>query len=335
MNVPSVDPGIADLRDSVNLWGPPPSAGDAWRGLGPERLARYPGPGGGRLVPALAGHLRVREDQIAVGCGSDELIDAAFRLAGAGAELRCVVPTFSMVPVYAVANRLRMRPVLARPDGDLEPASLTPASGGAAYLCSPNNPTGVVLPPPVIEAVLTRMPADSLAILDAAYGDFADQVDWLDQAVRAERCLVLRTFSKAWGLAGLRVGYAVGHARLIARLNAIRGPYMVSAVSEAVVSRVLEQDGAWVQARAREAADNRDRLIARLVAMGQTPWPSRANFVLLPVADALAVAAHLLARRVAVRAFAALPGVGDAIRIGVGPWELMERCLEALHEALA
>jgi histidinol-phosphate aminotransferase len=110
---------------------------------------------------------------------------------------------------------------------------------------------------------------------------------------------------------------------------------MVSAVSEAVVSRVLEQDGAWVQARAREAADNRDRLIARLVAMGQTPWPSRANFVLLPVADATAVAARLLARRVAVRAFVALPGVGDAVRIGVGPWELMERCLDALHEALA
>jgi histidinol-phosphate aminotransferase len=286
-------------------------------------------------VPALAGHLRVREEEIAVGCGSDELIDTAFRLTGAGAELRCVVPTFSMVPVYAAANGLTIRPVLARPDGDLDPASLTPASGGAAYLCSPNNPTGGVLPPWVIEAVLARVPVDGLVILDAAYADFTDQADWLDQAVRAGRCLVLRTFSKAWGLAGLRVGYAVGHARLIARLNAIRGPYMVSAVSEAVVSRVLEQDGAWVQARAREAADNRDRLIARLVAMGQTPWPSRANFVLLPVADATAVAARLLARRVAVRAFVALPGVGDAVRIGVGPWELMERCLDALHEVLA
>jgi histidinol-phosphate aminotransferase len=191
----AVTAGIADLRDSVNLWGPPPSARDMLRGLGLSRLARYPGPGGGRLVPALAGHLRVREEEIAVGCGSDELIDTAFRLSGAGAELRCVVPTFSMVPVYAAANGLTIRPVLARPDGDLDPASLTPASGGAAYLCSPNNPTGGVLPPWVIEAVLARVPVDGLVILDAAFADFTDQADWLDQAVSAGRCLVLWTFS--------------------------------------------------------------------------------------------------------------------------------------------
>jgi len=334
VSTPAVTAGVADLRDSVNQWGPPPSARDVRSGLGPGRLAGYPAPGGGRLVPALARHLRVREDEIAVGCGSDELIDAAFRLAGPGAELRYVVPTFSMVPVYAAANRLTARPVCGRPDGEIEPGSLTPSPGGAVYLCSPNNPTGALLPPRVVDIVLSRAPAGSLVIIDAAYADFADQPAWFGEATRFERCLVLRTFSKAWGLAGLRVGYAVGHARLIARLNTIRGPYMVNAVAEEIVSRVIERDGAWVRMRAREAAENRDRLIARLVAMGHDPWPSHANFVLLPVADATAATARLLLHGVAVRPFSALPGVGDAIRIGVGPWTLLERCLGGLSEML-
>jgi histidinol-phosphate aminotransferase len=332
VSITAIPAGIADLRDSVNLWGPPPSAREMQRGLGQGRLARYPGPGGGRLVPALARHLRVREDEIAVGCGSDELIDAAFRLAGPGAELRYVVPTFSMVPVYAAANRLSARPACARPDGEIEPGSLTPSPGGAVYLCTPNNPTGALLPPPVIDAVLTQAPAGSLVIIDAAYADFAVQPDWFDEATRFEGCLVLRTFSKAWGLAGLRVGYAVGHARLIARLSTRRGPYMVNTVAEEIVSRVIERDGAWVRTRAREAAENRDRLIARLVAMGHAPRPSHANFVLVPVADATAAAARLLLHGVAVRPFGALPGVGDAIRIGVGPWPLLERCLRGLSE---
>lgn len=330
MSIPAVPAAVADLRDSVNLWGPPPSARDIRRGLGQGRLARYPGPGGGRLVPALARHLHVREDEIAVGCGSDELIDAAFRLAGPGAELRYVAPTFSMVPVYAAGNRLTVRPVCAGPDGEIEPASLTPLPGGAAYLCSPNNPTGALLPPRVVDTVLTRAPAGSLVIIDAAYADFADQPDWFDEATRVEGCLVLRTFSKAWGLAGLRVGYAVGHARLIARLNTMRGPYMVNAVAEEIVSRVIERDAAWVRTRASEAAENRDRLIACLIAMGHAPWPSHANFVLVPVADAAAAAARLLLHGVAVRPFRGLPGVGDAIRIGVGPWPLLERCLGGL-----
>jgi histidinol-phosphate aminotransferase len=332
VSITAVTAGVADLRDSVNLWGPPPSARDVRSGLGQGRLAHYPGPGGGRLVPALARHLRVREDEIAVGCGSDELIDAAFRLAGAGAELRYVVPTFSMVPVYAAANRLTARPVCTRPDGEIEPGSLTPSPGGAAYLCSPNNPTGAPLPPRVVDTVLARAPAGSLVIIDSAYADFTDQPDWFDEATGFEGCLVLRTFSKAWGLAGLRVGYAVGHARLIARLNVTRGPYMVNAVAEEIVPRVIERDAAWVRARASEAAENRDRLIDRLVAMGHAPCPSHANFVLVPVADATVAAARLLLHGVAVRPFSALPGVGDAIRIGVGPWPLLERCLRGLSE---
>ena len=141
MSTTAVTAGMADLRDSVNLWGPPPSARDMRRGLGHGRLARYPGPGGGRLVPALARHLRVREDEIAVGCGSDELIDSAFRLAGAGVELRYVAPTFSMVPVYAAANRLTARPVQGRPDGEIEPGSLTPSPGPRERPGGPGHPT--------------------------------------------------------------------------------------------------------------------------------------------------------------------------------------------------
>ncbi|MGH7560323.1 MAG: pyridoxal phosphate-dependent aminotransferase [Gemmatimonadales bacterium] len=335
---PSAPPReLVDLRDNTNLWGPPPSAVAAFRGLDPAAIGPYPGPTGGRLLPALARYLEVREEEVTVGCGSDELIDAAFRLAGPGAPLRYLAPTFSMVPVYGLANRLVPCPIPIDKGGGI-PRGFPPSGAGPGllYLCTPNNPTGTTLPAGMIREAIATAAGDALVVIDSAYADFAGEPPnaWMREAIRSGRTLVLRTFSKAWGLAGLRIGYAAGSPELVARLVAIRSPYNLNAVAERVALAALERDGDWVRARAREAAESRDRLLGRLRERGRAPWDSAANFVLLPVANAAEVVGRLLERGVAVRPFPGLPVIGDAVRIGVGPWPMVERFLDALEEVL-
>lgn len=300
---------MIDLCDNTNLWGAPPSAARALREMDPARLAAYPGADGGRLRTTLAAFLGLAPDTLALGCGSDELIDLAFRLAGPGASLTCPEPNFSMVPVFASANGLRAA-----------------ANGDVCYLSTPNNPTGALVPDEIIRRALGDY---RLVVIDGAYAEFADGPDWFGEALEAGNTLVLRTLSKAWGLAGLRIGYAVGAPALIARILALRSPYSVNAVAEAVGVAALEHDADWMRAGGREVIANRERLCAALRAAGASPLSSHANFVLLPVGDARAEAARLLAKGVAVRVFEALPLIGDAIRVGIGPWPLMERFLDA------
>lgn len=301
---------MIDLRDNVNLWGPPPSAAAALRDMDPSRLATYPGADGGRLRPALAEFLGVPPDCLALGCGSDELIDLGFRLAGPGATLTYSEPNFSMVPVFARANRLR------RTD-----------DGRVRYFSAPNNPTGALPPDEIVRAELSRRAG--LLMLDGAYAEFADGPTWFHEAIAAGHALVIRTLSKAWGLAGLRVGYAVGAPPLIADLLDLRSPYSVNAAAEEVGAAVLARDAGWMEGRSREVIANRERLFGRLRDAGAAPLPSRANFLLVKVADSEFTASVLLDRGVRVRSFRDLPAIGDAIRVGIGPWPIMERFLEA------
>ena len=330
---------MINLRDNVNLWGPPPSAVELASRFEPEWFSRYPGFEGGELVRALSRRLGISEREVTVGCGSDELIDAALGLAEPGSALVHPAPTFAMVPVYARSNRLRSVPVPFHSAGGFCVDALMRAaySGGdglpaTIYLCSPNNPTGAAIPAAALRAVLDRAPG--LVILDCAYAEFCSEPGWVREATRSDRLIVLHTFSKAWGLAGLRIGYAVGSDLTIARLRAARGPFSLNAVAEHVATRALELDGDWMRAHARQAAVNRDRLEHELRGLGLSPLRSSANFVLLPVPGSERLALRLLERGILVRAFADLPGIGDAIRIGVGPWELLDRLLTALGEVL-
>jgi histidinol-phosphate aminotransferase len=245
-----------------------------------------------------------------------------------------------MVPVYLRRNRLRGMPIRLGPGGRVDVEQVVAvahreSTGEAAviYLCSPNNPTGGVIPDAGIRHIVENAPG--IVILDAAYAEFAGGEDWTVRAVSTGRLIVLRTFSKAWGLAGLRIGYAVGPAALIEPMRAGRGPFSLNAVAERIATTALAQDRGWMCDHARRAGANRDRLVESLRVLGLSPLPSSANFVLVPVRDAARVAAGLVERGIAVRAFRDLEGIGDAVRIGVGPWELLDRCLAALREIRA
>jgi histidinol-phosphate aminotransferase len=144
--------------------------------------------------------------------------------------------------------------------------------------------------------------------------------------------------SKAFGLAGLRVGYAAGSPQLVSAVEKSRGPYKVSAIGERMSLAALDEGMPWVRARVAEAIGNRDRLVSSLDERGLAALPSEANFVLVPVARAGERARAMRALGVAVRPFDALPGVtaalratqGSAVRISIGPWPMIEAMLAAL-----
>ena len=323
-----------DLRDNANLWGPPPRALDALRTVEAAAINLYPSVAAGALTQALAQHLGVGDDEVAAGCGSDDLIDAAFRaVAEPGALLAHPAPSFSMVPIFARLNGLQPVAVPLTSDGAADADALLAVGARIIYLCSPNNPTGTVTPASVVRRIVRE--SDAVVILDGAYAEFAPELeDFLAEAGSLERLLVLRTFSKAWGLAGLRVGYAVGSAPLVAAVRKSIGPYKVNALAERAAVVALSRDAEWMRTCAAEAVASRVRVTAALRGMGLSPLDSRGNFVCVPVTDASALSARLAKHGVAVRAFTALPVFGDVLRVGMGPWPLMEQFLDALREEL-
>lgn len=324
-----------DLRDNANLWGAPPAALAALRAIDPTALSLYPGVSAGTLTDAIATYVGVAPSDVAAGCGSDDLIDAAFRaVAEPGAVIAHPAPSFSMVPIFARLNGLQPVAVPLTRDGAADADAMIATGARIIYLCSPNNPTGTVTPADVVRRTVRE--SNAIVMLDGAYAEFApDLEDMLKEAPSLGRLLVLRTFSKAWGLAGLRVGYAVGSQELVRAVRKSSGPYKVNALAERAACVALAEDTNWMRAHATEAVVSRERVTQALRAAGLSPLDSRGNFVCVPVPDARALAGRLADRGVAVRAFAELPVFGDLLRVGMGPWPVMEQFLGALREALA
>jgi histidinol-phosphate/aromatic aminotransferase/cobyric acid decarboxylase-like protein len=142
--------------------------------------------------------------------------------------------------------------------------------------------------------------------------------------------VVIRTLSKAYGLAGLRTGFAVGDPKVVAELEKSRGPYKVSRVAERAALSALEDESGWVENGIAEVRESRSRVARALTDLGHTPLDSEANFLLVPVRDATRTTADLRRSGIAVRPFPNLPGLGDAIRVSVGRWDYMEPFLEAM-----
>ncbi len=335
--VPLYDPRRApvalDLTDNTNRWGVPPRAAAVLRALDGEAVTRYPTLYTAELKAALADRLGVTADMVVTGCGSDDLLDCAFRaVAEPDMVVAAPVPSFAMVPLFARGNALRYVGVVedAAHQPDLD--ALLAARPRILYLCSPNNPTGV----PVARTRLERAVAEApgLVVVDEAYAEYAGATV-IDLLAHADNLLVVRTCSKAYGLAGLRVGYAVGAPALVHEVEKARGPYKVSAPAERAALAAVRDDAAWVDHHVALAVALRERLADALRARGLAPLPSGANFVCVPVPHAVAVGQALRARGVAVRPFEGLPHVGDALRISVGPWEQLQAFLDAFDAVRA
>ncbi|MGH7651063.1 MAG: pyridoxal phosphate-dependent aminotransferase [Gemmatimonadaceae bacterium] len=317
-----------DLSDNTNLWGAPPSALRTLASIAEADVTRYPIAYEPALASALSDYAGVSADMIACGCGSDDVLDSAIRAFADPGELVCLpAPSFSMIPVFARTNGLRPVeiPLTRRLDPDVD--AMLGTGARIIYLCSPNNPTGLAFSRKAVEEIVDRAPG--LVIIDQAYAEFGGD-SFTDLALSDHPVLVTRTMSKAFGLAGLRVGYGIGAPRLIAEVLKARGPYKVSAVAERAAIAALQNDRAWVRDRANEVVANRSRFDAALSALGIDSVESAANFVLVPVEDCAAASRKLERTGIRVRPLPDLPGIGDAIRIAIGPWDVMQRCLDGL-----
>ena len=326
---PDRTPCAVDLSDNTNLWGPPPAAEAELRAA--ASITRYPSVYAGDLKRALGAYAGVEPETLVTGCGSDDVLDSAIRaFAEPDGRLAFPEPSFAMMPIFARMNGLEPVTVPLLPDFDIDADALLATGARIIYICSPNNPTGTLASPRAIERVIAG--AEGIVILDEAYAEFAG-AGFVAAAPSRENVLVVRTMSKAFGLAGLRIGYGCGAPDLVGEVEKSRGPYKISTIAERAAVAALSRDMDWVGAHVDEALQNRAEFVEALRAMALTPIPSRANFVLVPVSDAAGIAARMREQGVAVRPFGKLAGVGDALRITIGPWDMMEACLSALGAA--
>ena len=344
---PDATPCVVDVSDNVNLWGSPPAALRALTDGRAAAVHHYPSLYSPALRDAVLEYLGLSNaDGIGVvtGCGSDDVLDAAMRAFGeAGDEIVFAAPTFPMIPIFARLNGLVPVALPMGPHYEVDPERLVDQRAKITYLCTPNNPTSTAMSREAVEFVVEH--ASGLVVLDEAYAEFAPE-SFTMLAARSERLLVTRTFSKAFGLAGLRVGYGVGSSDVVDLVMRARGPYKVNAFAEEAAIATLETGAdalGWVRKHVALVVAIRERVTVALRDLGFEPAPAAGNFVFVPTSRAPELARAMRQRGVLVRAFSGLPqdvtalraANGHALRIGIGPWETMERVLDTLEEAVA
>jgi histidinol-phosphate aminotransferase len=334
--------GAIKVASNENPLGPSPKALEALPAALPQ-LHLYPDAGGVVLRRAIAAKLGVEVGQIALGNGSNDLL---YQLVLATCEPTDEVLSHKYAFLsYRLAAQVAGRPFVAAPvtaelgcDVDKLIAAITPRTK-LVVLASPNNPTGSVLTRAGAAKVLAALPPRALLVIDEAYTEYAaawpevDHVDGLELLRADRRVVVLRTFSKIYGLAGVRVGFALGDQAVLDVLGRVGRTFHVSSLAQVAGIAALDDD-AHVHASAKHARAMIERMRAEIVAPNGLVYPSCANFVLVdcgrpskPVYD------ELLRRGVIVRPMAAW-GLAAAIRISVGREDEMPRVIEAVNDVL-
>jgi histidinol-phosphate aminotransferase len=323
-----------NLSDNTNLWGTPPAATAALTRSAAHGAAGYPDLYGKDLKHVVAGLAGVAPECVVTGNGSDDILDCAIRaFADHGDRIAHPDPTFVMLPVFSRINGVVPVPVPLTDRYEMDVDALLATEARIIYLCSPNNPTSTATPAAAIRRVIAEAPG--LVIIDEAYAEFTGGLGFLSEAPGFDRVLVCRTLSKAYGLAGLRVGYGTASARIVETIERSRGPYKLNSLAETAAVAAMTDDRAWVTEHAALAVAIRDRLANELRALGLVPLESATNFLCVPTPKAAAIASRLRQQGVSVRAFQNLPGIGDALRITAGPWEYMQVVIDAVRELVA
>lgn len=301
-----------------------------------ERVAfnRYPDPLANDLRDLIAEANGLDRDWVLVGNGGDELLfNMALAWGGPGRKLLNVPPTFS---VYAANARLTGTEVVnvARLDNYAidEEAVIERVSRGDidfVVITSPNNPTGQDAPQAFLERLLES--TDALVMVDEAYFEFSGQT-MVPQLGKHKNLVVLRTFSKAYSLAGVRMGYIMAHPDVIREFIKVRQPYSVDAVSQAI-ARVVYANRAKFEPGIRAIVSERARVMDALAAIeGVTPYPSDANYILFSLDGAAQAWEYLYARGILVRDFSKSAGLEGTLRVTIGTKDQNDAFLSVLGE---
>ena len=302
----------------------------------PKTLSGYPDLS--ELESAIARRFGVPAERLLLTAGADDgLMRACLATLAPGSKALFNRPTFAMIPRYvALAGGDAIEvPWPAGPFPRQRFLSAAVPSTRLAFVVSPNNPTGAYASAEDLEAVARALP-EALVILDAAYGEFADD-DLTEIAASLSNVVILRTLSKAWGLAGLRVGFAIGEPGWIGRLRAAGNPFPISSTSAAIAIERLESGSEDVADYVQQVGTQRRRLEKGLADLGARPVVGgRGNFVLARVPNAERVRLAAASLGVALRTFPDEADLEDAIRITLpGDEEAFERLLATLETVLA
>ena len=318
---------VVKLSSNEGAFGVPPAARAAYAEQAAQ-LHRYPDGGATELRRAIGRYFGLDPARIVCGAGSDELIYAlCLAYARPGGELIMSRHGFSIYEIagqYAGLSTVKAPERNLMADVDAMLAAVSPATR-LVFLANPNNPTGSMVPQTEVRRLRAGLPADVLLVLDAAYAEYVDRADYdpgVELVDAGDNTVMTRTFSKIWGLGGMRLGWCYAPAAVADVLNRVRGPFNVSLPAQAAGIAALAEPG-WEAAGRRHNTEYRAWLTRALDDAGIRVWPSEGNFVLADFgqpAAADAANAALRARGVIVRAMGGY-GLPHCLRITVGTAE--------------
>ena len=335
------------LRENIRQMAPYSTARDEYEGdLGiyldanenpfDNGFNRYPDPHNKRIRAKVSAMRGIPAEQIFVGGnGSDEPIDLLFRVfcEPRQDEALSIAPSYGMYRVAAATNDIRLTEVPLDADFRLSADALlahaTPRTK-LLFLCSPNNPSGNLLDPAEVEKTIRNF--GGIVVLDEAYIDFAAHEGFLPRLSEFPNLVVLQTLSKAWGMAGIRIGFAFAGPEIVAAMERIKYPYSVNVITERLVLRELERE-AIRREQIATLIDQRRKLVAALeqIPLIRRVFPSDANFVLVKVDEPRKIYNHLIERGIIVRDRSRIAGCEGCLRLTVGTPEENAALIDALQ----
>ena len=317
------------LASNENPLGPSPEALKAIRDSFSD-LNRYPDGAGYYLKNALSEMLSISPDELILGNGSNELLDIVARTyLQAGDEAVMASPSFVVygMAVQSVGGRSLQVPLKDyRHDLEAMADAITPRTK-MVFIANPNNPTGTINTKDEFDTLLEKITDDMLVVVDEAYYEYVSAPDYADSMkhFRAGRnILILRTFSKIYGLAGLRIGYGIARKEILTDMNRLREPFNTNSLAQRAALAALN-DKAHVTNSRKTNDKGREYLYQQLTALGISYVPTEANFIYIPISDSIAVNNSLMKKGVIIR-----PMGPKAIRVTIGLPEENKRFIEAL-----
>ena len=335
------------LRNNIKTLKPYSSARDEFKGEAEVFLDanenpfnapynRYPDPLQWAVKEKIAAIKNIASEKIFLGNGSDEPIDIVFRaFCEPGVDnVVSIHPTYGMYQVAADINNVEVRKVKLNDDFGFRAQNLLDAANiytKAIFICSPNNPTGNLLDQSEIIQLITGF--DGLVVVDEAYIDFSPESSLLPELDKYENLIVLQTFSKAWGMAGIRLGMAFAQPEIIRIFNKIKYPYNINILTQKKAMELLdhaEEKEEWV----KTIVEERDKMVRKLFKLSfvQVVYPSDANFILVKMHDARGIYEYLTDLKIIVRDRSKIALCDDCLRITIGSPKENKKLRKALKE---
>jgi histidinol-phosphate aminotransferase len=329
---PAIGTTIIKLNSNENPYPPSPKALQVLREIDGEMLRRYPDPTAKNFRLAASKVLGVPDDWIAVGNGSDDLLNLIVRAVGEpGKQVVYPSPTYVLYRTLTEIQDAEFVEVPYPEDYQLPVELLIAAKGAVTFVASPNSPSGTAVSVADLEKLAREL--SGILVIDEAYVDFAEE-NALELTKRYGNVIVLRTLSKGYSLAGLRLGFCIANPNLLAELNKVKDSYNVDAIAYAVAASAIA-DRDYKIANAEKIKVSREKLAISFKELGFQVWPSQTNFLLVrsPQGDAERIYQTLKVRGILIRYFNQ-PRLTDKLRITVGTEEQNQIVVKTLKEIL-